>query len=557
MKKILNALLVISLLLSLAVTAEAKDTELSVTLKQVCAGDHFSAAIMEDGSLWVWGEKYYAPTTPTKVMDNVRNVSCDADQIAVITNDNVLWYIKIKSESFWNGKNWEPTDPTICAPERRRENVLSYSAYFDSFITTDYELRRFVGSDEWFIATDVVSATGLAHGFYGSGYAIVRSDGSLWISGVNYYGDGQEKHEENDSASHFTKIMDGVRSVSGNSSTIAVIKEDRSLWMWGENTCGDLGNGNTDRSLTPVKVLEDVIAVDWGESSTYHHYSWGALKPDGSLWMWGDCSFLRFSNDNRGLDSIQATPVEVLDNVVSFSCGGGGFTLAVRSDGSLWGWGSSYQFGNIIEDLFSGDYRFRPVAPFKLFDGVALPDGVSVAPSSWAEAEVNDAIAAGLVPENLQKNYTWPVSRGDVAQMFINLIEQSSGKPINEFMGEMGVEVNPSAFTDTSDKAVLAANALGIIQGIGNNKFDPDGTFTRAQIAAIINRIARVLGVDTDGYSHIFSDVVGHWVDSELGWPSSVGIINGVGNNQFSPDTELTTEQAIAITYRALQVLKQ
>ena len=178
-------------------------------------------------------------------------------------------------------------------------------------------------------------------------------------------------------------------------------------------------------------------------------------------------------------------------------------------------------------------------------------------PSDWAKDETDAAITAGLVPENLQKNYQLPVSRSDVAQMFINLIEQSSGKPINEFMGEMGVEVNPSAFTDTSDKAVLAANALGIIQGIGNNKFDPDGTFTRAQIAAIINRIARVLGVDTDGYSHSFSDVVGHWVDAELGWPSSVGIINGVGDNKFSPDTELTTEQAIAITYRALQVLKQ
>ena len=77
------------------------------------------------------------------------------------------------------------------------------------------------------------------------------------------------------------------------------------------------------------------------------------------------------------------------------------------------------------------------------------------------------------------------------------------------------------------------------------------------QIAAIINRVARVLGINTDGYTHSFTDVVGHWVDTELGWPSSVGIINGVGNNQFSPDTELTTEQAIAVTYRALQVLKQ
>ena len=178
-------------------------------------------------------------------------------------------------------------------------------------------------------------------------------------------------------------------------------------------------------------------------------------------------------------------------------------------------------------------------------------------PSSWATAEVATAISAGLVPEVLQKNYTKPVSRADVAQMFINLIEQSSGKSIDRLMDEKGVSINKDAFTDTSDYAVLAANALGIINGTGNSQFSPDGTFTRSQIAAIINRVARVLGVNTDGYTHSFTDVVGHWVDTELGWPSSVGIINGVGENKFSPDTELTTEQAIAVTYRALQVLKQ
>lgn len=178
-------------------------------------------------------------------------------------------------------------------------------------------------------------------------------------------------------------------------------------------------------------------------------------------------------------------------------------------------------------------------------------------PSSWATAEVTKAFDAGLVPEVLQKNYTKPVSRADVAQMFINLLEQSSGKSVDNLMNEKGVSVNKDAFTDTSEYAVLAANALGIINGTGNSKFSPNGTFTRSQIAAIINRVARVLGVNTDGYTHSFTDVAGHWANSELGWPSSVGIINGVGDNKFSPDTELTTEQAIAVTYRALQVLKQ
>ena len=177
------------------------------------------------------------------------------------------------------------------------------------------------------------------------------------------------------------------------------------------------------------------------------------------------------------------------------------------------------------------------------------------APSSWAKAEVDAAIQAGLVPTNLQQNYQEPISRGDVAGMFVNLIEKTSGKSIDAVMEEKGVSINPNAFTDTTDKAVLAANALGIINGTGNGKFSPDSTLTRAQIAAIINRVATVLGVNTAGYSHQFTDVSGHWVSSELGWPSSVGIINGVGDNKFSPDTELTTEQAIAITYRAFNTL--
>ena len=176
-------------------------------------------------------------------------------------------------------------------------------------------------------------------------------------------------------------------------------------------------------------------------------------------------------------------------------------------------------------------------------------------PSKWAEAEVEAAIAKGLVPLSMQKLYKQPIPRGNVAEMFVMLIEKSSGKSIDEVMRERGVMINANAFIDTSDPSVLAANALGIINGVGNSRFDPNGTLTRSQIAAIINRVAKVMGIDTSGYSHSFIDVSGHWVDGELGWPSSVGIINGVGDNKFSPDMELTTEQAIAITYRAWQVI--
>lgn len=176
-------------------------------------------------------------------------------------------------------------------------------------------------------------------------------------------------------------------------------------------------------------------------------------------------------------------------------------------------------------------------------------------PSDWAVTEVTAAIDAGLVPESLQSNYTGNVTRGQVAEMFIRLVEECAGMDIQGFLQQQGVTIDPNVFSDTSDEFVLAANALGIINGVGEGRFSPNGTFTRAQIAVIINRTADVLGVETAGFSHDFVDMAGHWADSELGWPVHAGVINGVGEGRFNPDGPLTTEQAIVIAYRALQAL--
>ena len=180
-------------------------------------------------------------------------------------------------------------------------------------------------------------------------------------------------------------------------------------------------------------------------------------------------------------------------------------------------------------------------------------------PSDWATEEVTMAIEAGLVPDEMQTEYQQPVSREAVAKMFVNLLEKATGTTVDEIMAERGVAPDSNAFTDTDDSAVLMANALGILNGVGQNRFDPEGNLKRAQIAAVINRIALIVGIDTSGYTHSFSDVVGNysWADGELGWPAAYGIVKGVGPNKFSPDGDLTTEQAIAIVYRALSVLRE
>ena len=178
-------------------------------------------------------------------------------------------------------------------------------------------------------------------------------------------------------------------------------------------------------------------------------------------------------------------------------------------------------------------------------------------PSDWAAQEVESAIQAGLVPQHLQDNYKGGVTRGEVAEMFILLLETVTDKDIDTILSENEVTLDKNAFTDTTDESVLAANALGIISGVGDNRYDPEGTLTRAHVAAILNRIAGVLGVETEGYTHSFTDVSGHWSDGELGWPVHAGIISGVGDNRFDPNGTLTTEQAIAMVWRALEALSE
>ena len=178
------------------------------------------------------------------------------------------------------------------------------------------------------------------------------------------------------------------------------------------------------------------------------------------------------------------------------------------------------------------------------------------APSDWAKAEIEAAIGTGLVPETLKKNYQQVISRAAVAELFTGLLEQAAGMDIGALLAEHGVEIDRSALRDTDDLSVLAANALGIIKGMGKEFFGGGSPLTRAQLAAVLNRTAGVLGIDTSGYSQSFGDVAGHWVENELGWAVSNGIILGRDSEHFDPDAPLTVQEAIAFVYRALQVLK-
>ena len=83
--------------------------------------------------------------------------------------------------------------------------------------------------------------------------------------------------------------------------------------------------------------------------------------------------------------------------------------------------------------------------------------------SDWAEAEVNQAIAAGLVPSDLQTDYQSYCSRENFCRLVVALVEANMGKDVSQLLSDRGISVSNDVFSDTSSKEISAAYALGIV----------------------------------------------------------------------------------------------
>lgn len=88
----------------------------------------------------------------------------------------------------------------------------------------------------------------------------------------------------------------------------------------------------------------------------------------------------------------------------------------------------------------------------------------------------------------------------------------------------------------------------GLLSGIGDNLFDPNAATTRAMIATILWRIEGNPAVD---YTMNFDDVAdGEWYTEAIRWAASKGVVQGEGNDLFNPDNSITREQMAAMLYR-------
>lgn len=102
--------------------------------------------------------------------------------------------------------------------------------------------------------------------------------------------------------------------------------------------------------------------------------------------------------------------------------------------------------------------------------------------------------------------------------------------------------------TDWFYEDVLYAYENALMNGTGNNLFSPNGTTTRGMLVTILHRLA---GTPAPSGSNPFTDVLaGSYCESAVVWASENGIVNGYGNGSFGPNDPITREQMATILYR-------
>ena len=99
--------------------------------------------------------------------------------------------------------------------------------------------------------------------------------------------------------------------------------------------------------------------------------------------------------------------------------------------------------------------------------------------------------------------------------------------------------------------AIEALAARGIINGKGDGVFEPEANMTRAEFAAIVTRGLGLAQKDTG----VFSDVPsGAWYAGYIGTANAFGIVNGVGDGRFNPGGTITRQEAAAMIARAARL---
>jgi alpha-tubulin suppressor-like RCC1 family protein len=171
----------------------------------------------------------------------------------------------------------------------------------------------------------------------------VRTDGTLWAWGDNTYGELGLGTSGGGYSSPVqipgSWIMAAGGSQGWNYPYAFAIRSDSSLWAWGNNSSGNLGQMNTTNYSSPVQIMP---GSSWSSISG-GFAGWLGIQTNGTLWACGGQAAGELGTGSA--TASYSSPVQVAGSwsQVMIQCdnSAGGFSCGIKADGSLWAWGGN------------------------------------------------------------------------------------------------------------------------------------------------------------------------------------------------------------------------
>ena len=185
----------------------------------------------------------------------------------------------------------------------------------------------------------------IVQGWNGSAWVDLTSSGSgnAWTWGFGSSGRLGNSSAANQSSpvSVLGGFTDWIQISPGYSHNVA-IRDNGTALAWGSNFAGQLGNGFAVDRSSPVSVVGGF--TDWAQISGGSFHS-PAIRANGTAWCWGEGIFGEIGDNNT---INRSSPVSVVGGFTDWIeiSGGSSFTLARRTNGTIWSWGYG-QYGRL------------------------------------------------------------------------------------------------------------------------------------------------------------------------------------------------------------------
>ncbi|TDX82597.1 putative secreted protein (Por secretion system target) [Epilithonimonas xixisoli] len=358
---------------SLAILASlSMNAQCSLTgYKNLSQGESFTVALKDDGSLWLWGYNNFGLSGNgtgqyTQIQHPWEMSEVGGGWTEVQAGENYIVALKANGDLYgWGGNNYGQlglgNNTNQVSPKLIMQNVKTYSVgLLHTVVIKNDGTMWGTGYNDWgglgigtsvgYVnvwtqeSTNSTNWKSLGTGLYNT-YG-VKTDGTLWATGANLYGQTGLPQASGNEVDDFTKIGTDTNwsVVYGGEFHAIGLKTNGELYAWGGNPYGQVGLGTTGTTYyTPQKMSgSNWSAISAGKLSSF------ATRTDGTLWGWGDNN-----NGKIGAGSTDArinTPTQVGTATWKTIPYRAGYysSAAIDNVGSIytWGWDAYWQLGN-------------------------------------------------------------------------------------------------------------------------------------------------------------------------------------------------------------------